>query len=183
MRVCRCQQQPCAAKQIERLACVCWLARCGITLCMRRFWVRQEQLFEFLKHWVGRESLLQHQPGFLGMQVGQQAGRHVCTCAMHACARMRERARSGCVPCMVCMSVRAWRWPKKAAECHRNRCTAMCAQVQPQVGLTPDGGVDVVVSSLWESIPLWEAWSKSDAARQQHMPTGAAAQLGARDVM
>lgn len=40
-------------------------------------------------------------------------------------------------------------------------------------GVTSDGGVDVVVSSLWENIPAWEAWSKSDAGRQQHIPTGA----------
>jgi len=45
-------------------------------------------------------------------------------------------------------------------------------QVQPQAGVAVDGGVDVVVSSLWESIPCWEAWSKSDLARQHHMPTG-----------
>lgn len=38
--------------------------------------------------------------------------------------------------------------------------------------MSADGGVDVVMSSMWESIPLWEAWSKSDAGRQQHMPVG-----------
>eukprot|EP00878_Enallax_costatus_P012649 GHUV01013212.1.p1 GENE.GHUV01013212.1~~GHUV01013212.1.p1 ORF type:complete len:648 (+),score=321.26 GHUV01013212.1:993-2936(+) len=77
-----------------------------------RFWVRQELLFEFLKHWVIREGLLQQQDGFLGLQV------------------------------------------------------------QPVPGVTADSGVDVIVTSLWETIPQWEAWSKSDAARQQHMPTG-----------
>ncbi|KAF6257036.1 hypothetical protein COO60DRAFT_1640292 [Scenedesmus sp. NREL 46B-D3] len=35
-----------------------------------RFWVGQELVFEFLKHWVTRESQLQQQPGFLGLQVG-----------------------------------------------------------------------------------------------------------------
>eukprot|EP00775_Hariotina_reticulata_P008710 gene8710-8891_t len=77
-----------------------------------RFWVRQEQLFDFIKHWLAREALLQDQQGFFGLQV------------------------------------------------------------QPQSGAAVDGGVDVVVSSLWESIPSWEAWSKSDLARQHHMPTG-----------
>lgn len=36
-----------------------------------RFWVRHELLFEFLKHWVVREGLLQQQTGFLGLQVGE----------------------------------------------------------------------------------------------------------------
>jgi hypothetical protein len=31
--------------------------------------MRQELLFEFLKHWVGREAQLQQQEGFLGLQV------------------------------------------------------------------------------------------------------------------
>lgn len=35
-----------------------------------RFWVRQELLFEFLKHWVIREGLMQQHNGFLGLQVG-----------------------------------------------------------------------------------------------------------------
>jgi hypothetical protein len=39
-----------------------------VHLC--RFWVRQELLFEFLKHWVSREAQLQEQEGFLGLQVG-----------------------------------------------------------------------------------------------------------------
>lgn len=30
----------------------------------------------------------------------------------------------------------------------------------------------MTVSSLWESIPAWEAWSKSAAGTQQHIPTG-----------
>jgi hypothetical protein len=38
-----------------------------VHLC--RFWVRQELLFEFLKHWVSREAQLQQQEGFLGLQV------------------------------------------------------------------------------------------------------------------
>lgn len=44
--------------------------------------------------------------------------------------------------------------------------------MQPGVSVTPDGGVDVTVSSLWESIPAWEAWSKSSAGTQQHLPAG-----------
>jgi heme-degrading monooxygenase HmoA len=44
--------------------------------------------------------------------------------------------------------------------------------VQPVQGLTSDGGVDVVVSSLWESIPAFEAWAKSAAGTQQHMLGG-----------
>jgi hypothetical protein len=31
--------------------------------------MRQELLFEFLKHWVAREAQLQQQEGFLGLQV------------------------------------------------------------------------------------------------------------------
>ncbi len=38
------------------------------------------------------------------------------------------------------------------------------------MAVTADGGVDVTVSSLWESIPAWEAWSNSAAGTQQHMP-------------
>jgi heme-degrading monooxygenase HmoA len=45
-------------------------------------------------------------------------------------------------------------------------------QVLPGAAVTSDGGVDVVVSSLWESIPAWESWSKSAAGTQQHMPNG-----------
>jgi heme-degrading monooxygenase HmoA len=45
-------------------------------------------------------------------------------------------------------------------------------QVLPGSAPTSDGGMDVVVSSLWESIPVWESWSKSAAGTQQHMPTG-----------
>lgn len=44
-------------------------------LCCR-FWMRQELLFDFLKHWVARESLLVNQPGFLGLQVSRP--RHYC---------------------------------------------------------------------------------------------------------
>jgi heme-degrading monooxygenase HmoA len=45
-------------------------------------------------------------------------------------------------------------------------------QVLPGAAVTSDGGVDVVVSSLWESIPAWESWSKSAAGTQQHTPNG-----------
>jgi heme-degrading monooxygenase HmoA len=38
--------------------------------------------------------------------------------------------------------------------------------------VSADGGVDVEVTSLWESVPAWEAWSKSAAATQAHLPTG-----------
>jgi len=37
--------------------------------CWCRFWVRQDQLFDFFKHWLAREALLQDQLGFFGLQV------------------------------------------------------------------------------------------------------------------
>jgi len=38
-----------------------------------RFWVRQDQLFDFFKHWLAREALLQDQQGFFGLQVSCSA--------------------------------------------------------------------------------------------------------------
>jgi len=38
-----------------------------------RFWMPQELLYEFLKHWVSREAQLQQQEGFLGLQVRSEA--------------------------------------------------------------------------------------------------------------
>ena len=37
--------------------------------CAVRFWLPQELLYDFLKHWVAREALLQQHEGFLGLQV------------------------------------------------------------------------------------------------------------------
>jgi heme-degrading monooxygenase HmoA len=44
--------------------------------------------------------------------------------------------------------------------------------VQPLPAASPDGGAEVVVTSLWESIPAWEGWNSTAAAAQQHLPTG-----------
>jgi hypothetical protein len=45
-------------------------------------------------------------------------------------------------------------------------------QVTPVPGLSADGGVDVLVASYWESIPLYEAWRNNSAAITAHLPNG-----------
>lgn len=68
-------------------------------LLLCRFWVRQELLFEFLRHWVAREGQLQQQEGFLGLQVGGWGGGvgggggswgEVCVCV---CERAGSKGR------------------------------------------------------------------------------------------
>jgi hypothetical protein len=39
-------------------------------------------------------------------------------------------------------------------------------------GVSADGGVDVLVASYWESIPLYEAWRNNSAAITAHLPSG-----------
>jgi heme-degrading monooxygenase HmoA len=45
-------------------------------------------------------------------------------------------------------------------------------QATPVPGVSADGGVDVLVASYWESIPLYEAWRNSSAAITAHLPNG-----------
>lgn len=79
-----------------------------------RFWVHHDLLFEFLKHWVVREGLLQQQAGFLGLQVNLGTFRsHGCHCVIE-CYGVRER---NCCTRMCHLSLWAWKHSVHGSSC------------------------------------------------------------------